>query len=232
MGDTVLDADAPSPTRDDLRAHASSASLRQKSSDSSLRQRSTGLLSQRSYGSQRSMVSTSTSTGSVRGFLHFPLGWVARAWRRHARLGAWPAARAVICASQWSRRMRSAHLHSVQDTDGSRAAPDSHDRLRRNLCPFRRPGHCALDADPQRCGQASAGSGARSLPRQLRALHCRVRQTRDRRSASRPRMCWARKSADQSPRHLCLAENTSLARWVGYEYQAAKKQHCSAKTRV
>ena len=58
--------------RDDLRDHSSS-SLRQKSSES-LRQGSTGLLSQRSFGSQRSRVSTSASTGSVHGFLHFPLG--------------------------------------------------------------------------------------------------------------------------------------------------------------
>jgi hypothetical protein len=58
--------------RDDLRDNSSS-SLRQKSSES-LRQGSTGLLSQRSFGSQRSRVSTSASTGSVHGFLHFPLG--------------------------------------------------------------------------------------------------------------------------------------------------------------
>jgi hypothetical protein len=61
--------DSPSHTRDDLRELSWSSSLSQKSD--SLRQRSTGLLLQRSYGSQRSRVLTSASS---HGFLHLPLG--------------------------------------------------------------------------------------------------------------------------------------------------------------
>jgi hypothetical protein len=61
--------ESPSHTRDDLRELSWSSSLSQKSD--SLRQRSTGLLLQRSYGSQRSRVLTSASS---HGFLHLPLG--------------------------------------------------------------------------------------------------------------------------------------------------------------
>ena len=61
--------DSPSHPRDDLRELSWSSSLSEKSD--SLRQRSTGLLLQRSYGSQRSRVLTSAS---LHGFLHLPLG--------------------------------------------------------------------------------------------------------------------------------------------------------------
>ena len=61
--------DALSPTRDSDLGHEHSWK------SDSLRQRSTGLLSQRSYGSQHSRVSTARS-GSVKGSLHFPLGLV------------------------------------------------------------------------------------------------------------------------------------------------------------